>query len=106
MNAEWANNDVLTQSETTGLNSKAVLVINEMPKSCCYCQFYCSDFIDRRDYCSLDEHKEIDYHGRPDWCPLRLLPRKLTEADISWGEQRGYRGGWNNCLAEITGETE
>lgn len=42
----------------------------------------------------------------PNDCPLRPLPRKLTEADISWGERRGYRGGWNNCLAEITGEKE
>lgn len=39
-------------------------------------------------------------------CQLRPLPRKLTEADISWSERRGYRGGWNNCLAEITGEAE
>lgn len=49
------------------------------------------------------EDKEVCFIGNQQ---LKPMPRKLTEADISWGEQRGYRGGWNNCLAEITGETD
>ncbi len=52
---------------------------------------------------SIDPTDILEHH---EVYPLRPLPRKLTEADISWGEQRGYRGGWNDCLDEILGETE
>jgi hypothetical protein len=40
------------------------------------------------------------------YLPFKPMPKKLTEADISWSERRGFRGGWNACLDEITGETE
>ena len=37
---------------------------------------------------------------------LRPLPKKLNETEIVFGEIHGYRGGWNDCLDEIMGETE
>ena len=37
---------------------------------------------------------------------MRLLPKKLTETETVFGEIHGYRGGWNDCLDEIIGETE
>lgn len=79
---------------------KAILVI-DMPKECNDCPLL------NYEYGCVRIGPVGSYYGeRNPECPLRPLPRKLTEADISWGEQRGYRGGWNNCLAEITGETE
>lgn len=89
---------------------KAILVI-DMPMMCCECKFFRfannDDWGSSETICTINgKHCENGYDYKPRVCPLRPLPRKLTEADISWGEQRGYRGGWNNCLAEITGETE
>lgn len=37
---------------------------------------------------------------------LRSLPSKLNETEPVFGEIHGYRGGWNDCLDAITGETE
>jgi len=42
---------------------------------------------------------------REEWCPLRPLPQKRINKDCLviheiWNE------GWNDCLEEITGETE
>lgn len=37
---------------------------------------------------------------------LRPLPKKLNETELVFGEIHGYRGGWNDCLDAITGETE
>lgn len=83
---------------------KAILIV-DMPSDCTECQFCGRGGRNLEKYvcCLTREHSEEPHLVG---CPLRPLPRKLTEADIGWGEQRGYRGGWNNCLAEITGETE
>lgn len=86
--------------------SKAVLVI-DMPSTCEKCPLKEDDKLPTA--CVFRRWHSLSINETPEtnnWCPLKPLPRKLTEADISWGEQRGYRGGWNNCLAEITGETE
>lgn len=37
---------------------------------------------------------------------LRSLPSKLNETELVFGEIHGYRGGWNDCLDAIMGETE
>ena len=89
---------------------KAVLVI-DMPDHCKNCPLHDISSMEGDWLCLAAGGKWIETQRtvpeqKPKWCPLRLLPRKLTEADISWGEQRGYRGGWNNCLDEIVGETE
>ena len=85
---------------------KAILVI-DMPTNCMDCPMCQLSDWDGEYHCFGVNSDEVNFKGdKPVWCPLRPLPRKLTEADISWGEQRGYRGGWNNCLAKITGETE
>lgn len=79
---------------------KAILVI-DMPKSCKEC-FLCGiGGEDLEQYvCSLTgEHSESPHLVG---CPLKPLPHKL-QAD--WYTD-GYKEGFNDCLAEITGETE
>ena len=41
-------------------------------------------------------------------CPLRPLPKPITDYDVkvSYDYDPYYAEGWNDCLAEITGETE
>ena len=81
---------------------KAILVI-DMPK-CCGEPCPCWNGDDRKDWCGVtyktltgcDIEKE-----RPSWCLLRPLPEQM-----SWGHTADYIYGYNDCLAEITGETE
>lgn len=119
MKAEWTNKDVLTQSETTG-QSKAVLVLDEMPKSCYSCPLTYIDYGDDAYYganttrCVIDKDT-IPRHGKWDECPLKPLPQKKEtdiETDLSSGDdyisgyKDGYKEGFNACLDAITGETE
>ena len=92
---------------------KAILVI-DMPKSCKEC-FLCGiGGEDLGQYvCSLTgEHSESPHLVG---CPLRPLPQKKVGDDLyerygSWTpsdeKEVYYRVGFNDCLDEITGETE
>ena len=114
MKAEWTNTDSLTFGERT----KAVLVI-DMPRSCAECTLrtsleanylYCVATLPRlkidpmtANY--IKEHK----------CPLKPLPDPkngtvktyyYAEPENIWYELTDYSRGWDDCLAEITRETE
>jgi hypothetical protein len=81
--------------------SKAVLVM-DMPEFCCVCDLVeCGDeYIDH--HCSPmgREIPSIGKAKRPDWCPLKPLPKKqkLTMAE-PW--QDAITMGWNACIEEI-----
>ena len=115
MKAEWTNKDVLTQSETIG-QSKAVLVLDEMPKSCHACPLTYIDYGDDAYYganttrCVIDKDI-IPHHGRWDECPLKTLPQKKEETFAYWiargcNDPESYINGWNDAIDEILGETE
>ena len=80
---------------------KAILVINEMPDNCRACHYKCFEANLRDEY-------------RPYWCPLKPMPNKKegyqTGATLWDGTPEirfnEYSIGWNDCLDEITGETE
>ena len=94
--AEWSNKDNLS-IETTGCNSKAVLVI-DMPENCFNCPFYDNDCPFVYIYPLSGRHKD---------CPLRPLPQKRDEC-YYFGElaKNEFAVGYNTCLDDITGETE
>lgn len=112
MKAEWTNKDSLS-IETTGLNRKAILVI-DMPTDCLKCPLsdgYCWNI--------------FPIKGKADDCPLKPLPQKKevevneiddimhTEysikdiytdkyvADIRLATDKLISLGWNACLEEI-----
>ncbi len=77
--------------------SKSILVI-DMPKNCEQCRFSGSD----GDVCCLEdkfilEHEYFD--KKPDWCPLRGLPKKIAKED-RWFDKE-YAIGYNACIDEI-----
>ena len=91
--------------------SKAVLVLDEMPTSCdlCpFCEIYetpsgvmtCNNFLSEEYGCDVS-----DYIGaRPEGCPLRELPGKVYHENFC--DNGRYDRGWNECLDEITRESE
>jgi hypothetical protein len=91
--------------------SKSILVI-DTPKNCYDCPFgtaYCGE-LEYVGYCELadcldydvilmtEEHYDCESKSRPDWCPLKPLPKKR--------KYRYYNGdtrGWNDCIDKIAG---
>nr|DAF65465.1 MAG TPA: hypothetical protein [Siphoviridae sp. ctbbV81] len=91
--------------------SKSVLIMNT-PKGCFACPFHMADFnfnlclATRND--SIRTISKVSHEGfkklagRPDWCPLKPLPEKMTGVVLTehWG---GVKKGWNGCIDAITG---
>ncbi len=80
--------------------SKAILVLDDMPKSCEDCEL-CRDF-----YLCL-RLGEIDESARENGtrdlrCPLKPLPEKKKEFEEKINHNDDfYEKGWNDCLDEI-----
>ena len=96
MKAEWTNADNLTPSQTTG---KSVLVI-DTPKNCSECKLIFLQGIGKS-ICNA-----VDWEERPSWCPLKPIPQKMEESWMETPNDCDYRLGRNDCIDEITGETE
>lgn len=75
--------------------SKSILVIDTL-ENCGKCPCFLEVATD----CCGVNGKDIDGHSKPDWCPLKDVPKKLDE-DIEDYEEMYYVGGWNECIDEI-----
>lgn len=77
--------------------SKSILVI-DTPEVCCQCRFSGSD----GDVCYLENKliSEQEYlDKRPDWCPLKDMPKKIAEENRWFSED--FAKGRNACIDEI-----
>lgn len=87
---------------------KAILVIDEMPKTCGDCTFSRGDEDDFestwvRCYAynpTTVMHESADMFKKPSWCPLKPLPQKMEEDTIE-SMMDDYSIGWNDCIEEI-----
>ncbi len=98
--------------------SKSILVI-DTPERCSMCKFlnrtdedYCYCRLLGFDY-QVNEYMRSAPKGKPDWCPLKKLPKKkeekqyLTRTDNrenteTYGETKDAVAiGWNMCIDEI-----
>lgn len=95
--------------------SKSVLVMNT-PENCYDCQFgteYCGN-LEYEGLCELaecldsdtrlitEEHYDYESESRPEWCPLKPLPEKMTGV-AQTDHWNSIKAGWNGCIDEITG---
>lgn len=88
--------------------------IKELPESCADCECCHTkpyDYwhrIDGEKFCGiLNEDVEVYYYhgdGRPDFCPLRELPKRREIFNNCDDYLNGIDDGWNSCLFEILGE--
>ena len=104
MKAEWTNSDSLTTSQTT----KAILVIDvpmldDGRRLCNECPIWNKE----RLFCEYDINMETK------GCQLKPMPddyppyEKTRKQDFYTEEEfDAYEKGWNDCIDEITGETE
>ncbi len=78
--------------------SKGYILV-DVPKSCRDCEFF--GFV-----CRITNEKCEYYNedGRPDWCPIRELPKKMEVCGRypQPGEPvPSYRIGWNKCIEQM-----
>ena len=82
--------------------SKAVLVI-DMVDNCYDCPLCINDEYGLSLKCCLKYKEYVNKEGKPNWCPLKLLPEE-DNRDYLLEWSRGYQGGWNDCINAIMGE--
>ena len=78
--------------------SKSVLAINT-PKYCALCVLRSGVL---HPFCRVNNRDITDLSIRPDWCPLKPLPEKMTGVAIT-DHWNSIKEGWNACIDEITG---
>jgi len=87
--------------------SKAILVI-DMPSCCNECSLMCKD--EYSYYCPIkcEENKTdlydnyIMFHRKPDWCPLKPMPKKLyVGIDGIMDCTNDFPYGWNACINKL-----
>lgn len=78
--------------------SKSVLVINT-PKYCALCVLRSGVL---HPFCRVNNRDITDLSIRPDWCPLKPLPEKMTGVAPT-DHWNSIKVGWNGCIDEITG---
>lgn len=89
---------------------KAILVI-DMPSKCGECPLAYRDMLGV--VCELNDDGYVKEWKKPNWCPLRPLPKKneikneeefMNVCGWMYEVQTGMDIGWNDCLDEIMGE--
>lgn len=102
--------------------NKSALVM-DTPKNCYDCPFgteYCGDseyegrceLAECLDYDVIlitEEHYDYESKSRPDWCPLKPLPKKkeyINSVSNIEATKNIAAAGWNACLRKITGEVK
>ncbi len=81
--------------------SKSVLVM-ETPEDCESCVLHGGIF---HSFCKINCRCIEDLSAKPDWCPLKPLP-KYKSMEKPGEYEYGKMHGWNQCIDEITGEVK
>lgn len=84
------------------MGDKAILVLDEMPEKCMDCPCFDFDVC----YCNITDRKVIDAvnsGSKPDWYPIRSIPKKEDECFYDHGYEDKFAYGWNRCIDAITG---
>ena len=81
--------------------SKSVLVINT-PKYCALCVLRSGVL---HPFCRVNNRDITDLSIRPEWCPLKSLP-KYKSMEKPGEYEYGKMHGWNQCIDEIAKEVK
>lgn len=84
---------------------KAILLM-DVPEKCIDCNLCVLDmdaslscYYYKREICN----NVGENNSRPEWCPLKELPKEDHENHYPDEWEDGYADGWNECIREITG---
>ena len=79
------------------------IIVMDIPASCDNCELMCTNQNDDK-FCFKHGFHEPIESTRPDWCPIKPLPEKITHKSRQGLLQEQVALGWNLCLDEILGE--
>jgi hypothetical protein len=74
----------------------------ETPEDCESCVLHGGIF---HSFCKINCRYIEDLSAKPDWCPLKPLP-KYKSMEKPGEYEYGKMHGWNRCIDEITGEVK
>lgn len=88
--------------------NKAILILDEMPKSCIDCEIFDNEQL----LCLGGKVHFKDIDKVQSWCPLKPMPKKKDEYKEALESFNGNMSnelhfaceGWNACLEQILGE--
>ena len=93
--------------------NKAILVM-DMPNECTDCPAHFLDTPDnhtvmlwcggKRREIELGTNNKIKKGYKPEWCPLKEVPKSREFFNNCDDYLNGIDDGWNNCIEEILGE--
>lgn len=90
--------------------NKSILVI-DTPNNCGECKICASwqesAFSIREYWCAASDSGYVNPDSKPDWCPLKPVPKKEYEGGtwtMSGYIEDGFPIGWNACIDEILGD--
>ena len=97
--------------------SKAILILNKMPKDCPYCpvahynkldEFTGCDIVGGKRYAMTTEEGYRNTSKIPTWCPLKPMPERINplKVDSSNLLDLGYMHGRNDLINEMEGEEQ
>lgn len=80
---------------------KAILIL-EMPECCadCPCSFFERSNPKLNLICGVTQ-EDANNVGKPDWCPLKPMPKKQALNGGLTEFQMGARSGYNLCIDDI-----
>ena len=85
------------------------IVVVDMPDKCCNCTMgFVNEYYDQFE-CYFKPGAEIKPDGeKPDWCPIKELPKGLEEINcphsMSDYQRKGFSRGFNACLDKLEGK--
>ena len=79
---------------------KGIIVIEDIPVICEECER--AEVWSNKLYC-LEEDRII-HNSKPDWCPIKEIPKKKEIKDAVNMTSLGWIEGFNACLDEIEGK--
>ncbi len=96
--------------------SKAILILDNMPKCCLGCPCGSGEIYQAIDCKATGKRIDISvgFHNRSDECPLKEMPSKYKMKEMPYfmvrhsdpAEVKMFLAGWNACIGWIEGEND
>lgn len=84
------------------MSRKGIIVI-DTPEQCDVCIAYYEGL--GHDICGITE-KKVDWNDKPDWYPIKPMPKRIEHQSRQGLLQEQVALGWNLCIDEILEETK
>ena len=82
--------------------AKGIIILDDIPVICAECNF--ANLTHDKKYFRCGVNGKIAYNAKPDWCPIKEMPKKKEIKNAVNMTSLGWIEGFNACLDEIEGK--